>query len=342
MPGNSSQTLLSLQLRTRAAAGVVFFSKSGSNYLLLEVVNGDAVLRYSVSGRTLSLTSSFLLDDGYWHRVDVVRNGRNADIILDRGVQRTSTTGTPGSDILSLGQLIYVGGVPDDVRRTAGIAGSTLPGFDGCISNVEVNGISLDLRGPETAVNVTAGCPGRDVCRMTDCGHDRQCFDAWERADCVCLPGFEGTNCTININECAPAPCLNGGTCADRINGYTCSCPKLWLGARCEVPSDCTSSPCQNGASCFDAVGTNYSCTCQPGFWGSNCDRTCQQGQCSGVVSCSQENGSQRTCSACAPGFQGVDCTKHCDQGNCLGVVSCRQLDGGARVCLACRAGMNE
>ena len=30
---------------------------------------------------------------------------------------------------------------------------------------------------------------------------------------CACDPGFTGTNCERNINDCNPDPCLNGGTC---------------------------------------------------------------------------------------------------------------------------------
>ena len=30
---------------------------------------------------------------------------------------------------------------------------------------------------------------------------------------CACDPGFTGTNCQVNINECYGDPCLNGGSC---------------------------------------------------------------------------------------------------------------------------------
>ncbi len=30
---------------------------------------------------------------------------------------------------------------------------------------------------------------------------------------CSCPPGYEGTNCQTNINECLPNPCQNQGTC---------------------------------------------------------------------------------------------------------------------------------
>ena len=37
-----------------------------------------------------------------------------------------------------------------------------------------------------------------------------------------------------DINECESNPCLNNGTCIDRVNGFKCSCPKGLAGDRCE------------------------------------------------------------------------------------------------------------
>ncbi|MCB9725628.1 MAG: calcium-binding EGF-like domain-containing protein [Spirochaetaceae bacterium] len=52
---------------------------------------------------------------------------------------------------------------------------------------------------------------------------------------CVCDAGFTGTNCEIDVDECAPAPCQNGGACFDLVNGYTCSCPPGFTGLNCET-----------------------------------------------------------------------------------------------------------
>lgn len=41
-----------------------------------------------------------------------------------------------------------------------------------------------------------------------------------------CMPGYVGTNCSDEINECFSLPCQNGGTCIDLINTYKCSCPR--------------------------------------------------------------------------------------------------------------------
>ena len=38
-----------------------------------------------------------------------------------------------------------------------------------------------------------------------------------------------------DIDECMSAPCWNGGTCADRINRYVCSCPPGYSGRICQI-----------------------------------------------------------------------------------------------------------
>eukprot|EP01045_Picozoa_sp_COSAG04_P002069 COSAG04_NODE_73_length_29016_cov_7.345472_3_plen_576_part_00 len=43
----------------------------------------------------------------------------------------------------------------------------------------------------------------------------------------VCLSGDP-------VNECAPAPCQNGGTCYDGTGMFECQCPEGWAGDTCE------------------------------------------------------------------------------------------------------------
>ena len=38
-----------------------------------------------------------------------------------------------------------------------------------------------------------------------------------------------------DINECSSNPCLNGGTCNNLVNSYSCSCPSGYTGTNCEA-----------------------------------------------------------------------------------------------------------
>ena len=39
----------------------------------------------------------------------------------------------------------------------------------------------------------------------------------------------------LDINECHTHPCLNGATCHDQVNGYSCTCASGYTGGRCET-----------------------------------------------------------------------------------------------------------
>merc|ERR1712051_961167 len=46
-----------------------------------------------------------------------------------------------------------------------------------------------------------------------------------------------------------------------------------WIGSWIEAQDDCRDNPCQNGQ-CVD-LENDYSCDCNPGYIGKNCDKTC-------------------------------------------------------------------
>ena len=37
---------------------------------------------------------------------------------------------------------------------------------------------------------------------------------------CTCVAGYTGTNCDVNIDDCADSPCGDWGQCVDEIDGY--------------------------------------------------------------------------------------------------------------------------
>lgn len=57
-------------------------------------------------------------------------------------------------------------------------------------------------------------------------------------------------------------PCMNGATCLDDVDSFKCLCVRGFDGELCEIEIDeCQSNPCQNGAICSNYVNS-YSCTC--------------------------------------------------------------------------------
>ncbi|XP_078661784.1 uncharacterized protein LOC144905847 [Branchiostoma floridae x Branchiostoma belcheri] len=74
-----------------------------------------------------------------------------------------------------------------------------------------------------------------------------------------------------DIDDCLPSPCAHG-TCTDGVASYTCSCENGWTGNNCDQDlDDCLSSPCVHGT-CTDGVAS-YTCSCENGWTGNNCDQ---------------------------------------------------------------------
>lgn len=83
--------------------------------------------------------------------------------------------------------------------------------------------------------------------------------------------GYRGRNCSENVNECDSSPCLNGGTCQDAVNNYTCICAPLFTGTRCQLtfdPCSFVNNPCLNDGACVVSAD-GATCECQRGFTGN-------------------------------------------------------------------------
>lgn len=81
------------------------------------------------------------------------------------------------------------------------------------------------------------------VCAPNPCKNGASCREReipksiyWQPQDplpyeCQCLYGWEGANCTENVDDCKSNPCLNGGSCEDRPNAqYVCHCEPGFIG----------------------------------------------------------------------------------------------------------------
>ncbi|XP_075883760.1 protein jagged-2-like isoform X2 [Nelusetta ayraudi] len=159
---------------------------------------------------------------------------------------------------------------------------------------------------------------------------------------CSCDPGFTGTYCHENINDCASSPCKNGGTCIDGINSFQCFCPDGWEGSLCDVDvNECNRNPCQNGGECVDLIN-DFLCNCVDNWKGKTChssESQCDATTCSNGGTCF-DHGDSFLCS-CPSGWGGGTCNtaqnSSCDSGPCENGGTC--VGGGDVFTCICKDG---
>ncbi|KAL7888223.1 hypothetical protein AOLI_G00031970 [Acnodon oligacanthus] len=142
------------------------------------------------------------------------------------------------------------------------------------------------------------------------CGpHGRCISEPSGNFTCTCEPGFTGTYCHENVNDCVSSPCRNGGTCIDGLNTFLCFCPDGWEGDLCDLNvNECSRNPCKNGGRCQDLVNDFY-CECANGWKGKTChsrESQCDSSTCGNGGTC-YDHGDAFRC-ACPPGWGGSTC----------------------------------
>ena len=210
--------------------------------------------------------------------------------------------------------------------------GAVCSGKGSCTGNFTCNSTECSLAlglGCDCGINATSSCgpsalcSGKGVCTIK--------YDAnpWrgQYASCDCVPGYTGTFCELDINECASNPCFNGASCQNNINNFVCTCVPGFSGTLCQTNiEECASVPCQNGAICNDLVN-GYTCTCVAGFTGVACATNvneCSSSPCANGATCFDlTNGFVCTC---VPGFTGILCetdVNECASNPCFNGASC-------------------
>ena len=89
-----------------------------------------------------------------------------------------------------------------------------------------------------------------------------ECIDGNSTYTCVCLPGFTGRNCSVDIDNCVPEPCLNNGTCVNELGmNFSCQCGSEYTGPFCEIDlTPCSPNPCSINEICTDLGSGIFEC----------------------------------------------------------------------------------
>eukprot|EP01046_Picozoa_sp_COSAG06_P010654 COSAG06_NODE_585_length_14005_cov_13.777938_10_plen_2980_part_00 len=177
----------------------------------------------------------------------------------------------------------------------------------------------------------------------TPCPQD-ECI-ARDAYTCECVPGWTGSHCQLDIDECASYPCHDNAICLNLFNDFECTCRPGWTGWECDVDLDeCLSMPCYNRGVCRDSLDDYridyavFQCTCQPGWGGDRCqinEDECVSHPCQNGGTCT--DGIQGYACECPTGYDGLDCENdfdECYSSPCQNGGTC--MDRPARYQCAC------
>ncbi|XP_059172114.1 uncharacterized protein LOC131953095 [Physella acuta] len=221
---------------------------------------------------------------------------------------------------------------------------NTCPGFGHCVDNYLTNQVACICQDGFVKDNNGSCVIKEDACNPSQCQHGGNCTKVGDSYTCTCPQGYEGANCQHNINDCDPNPCQNGGNCTDLDpppqsgDKFICRCPADTSGATCtDSYNICqpSTNPCNaNHSSCTDLY-RDYTCVCDPGYYGKNCsvsDILCQSYPCRHGGTCVQLSNSY-TCQ-CGRSYTGTNCSTeldHCQPSPCLNGGSCLSYNLGYR-----------
>ncbi|XP_019643805.1 PREDICTED: fibropellin-1-like [Branchiostoma belcheri] len=151
----------------------------------------------------------------------------------------------------------------------------------GCISWYHTANGSISCTTFEALSRVL--CPGENRCHFLDntfvYNHGASDDDAYSY-NVIQGSSYKYALCAVATCATFPRPCEHG-TCTDvGVTSYTCSCEDGWTGHDCDQDIDeCASSPCFLGGTCLDHVN-GYSCVCPKDTTGKNCETVPFAGEC--------------------------------------------------------------
>lgn len=157
-----SQTI-SLDFSTHSPSGLLYFSRrvpddaTGSmpnDFVAIHLEAGQAVFTFNLGeqNQNVILKSSSLVNDGQWHRVTAVQNGTLASLYLDSVLIEAQSMGP--LMLLDTTGSVFLGGVPSRDRITTFNA---YTGFDGCVRDLEQNGVAVDMQSYMALSNIRFG-----------------------------------------------------------------------------------------------------------------------------------------------------------------------------------------
>ena len=155
--------IISFDFSTRAQAGIIYFSNrnpsdatgnSTTDFVSVYIESGQVVFSFNLGeeGQDIILRSSLVVSDGFWHSVEAIQNMTMASLSVDGVVVQDTSMGP--LTLLDTTASVFLGGVPLASRP---FEFTSLYGFNGCLRDLEQNGVAVDLQANTDSQNVHFG-----------------------------------------------------------------------------------------------------------------------------------------------------------------------------------------
>ena len=315
--------LLSLYIRTRHPVGVIVYASGEVDYSILEVSGGHVQYRWDCgSGEGLVRVSTVKVDDDKWHFINLTRDGTISTLTVDK--EKSSGAAPGDTDILNMNSDFLFLGAKVTVDNGASSSYSRIGyGFVGCVDQMSIDGNDLPVSVTNSPLggnavlrrlaNVELQCPEflplPGVCGSQPCLNGGTCSEDGDKFTCFCPPRFTGVQCQIDTAPCSSSPCLNEGKCIVIGHSYKCKCPPKLSGKRCEYGVYCNPNPCENGGRCEEGL-IGAICKCQH-YTGTRCQLDideCTRNPCQNGGTCLNFSGGFKC--LCAENATGQYCTE--------------------------------
>uniref|UniRef100_A0A0M3HND7 Protein slit n=1 Tax=Ascaris lumbricoides TaxID=6252 RepID=A0A0M3HND7_ASCLU len=192
---------LTLTLITTESTGIIAYYGDDA-HISAELYDGRVKVSFYVGNYPASHMYSYVtVHDGLPHQLQVLIEGKTATLKIDSAQpQKVVNSGRKEALELKSKSSLYLGGLPPNAAKNALDAFHVkhAHSFQGCISDVFVNGEAVDFDKVEKRQSIQSGCSHTvDVCRGVEC-HKGACISNATMPlgyECHCEPGYSGKYC---------------------------------------------------------------------------------------------------------------------------------------------------
>ncbi|XP_060046586.1 laminin subunit alpha-4 isoform X2 [Erinaceus europaeus] len=139
--GEKSQ--FSIRLKTRSSHGMVFYvaDEEENDFMTLFLAHGRLIFMFNVGHKKLKIRSQEKYNDGLWHDVIFTREKSSGRLVID-GLRVLEESLPPSRAAWKIQGPIYLGGVAPG-RALKNVQINSVYSFSGCLSNLQLNGVSI-------------------------------------------------------------------------------------------------------------------------------------------------------------------------------------------------------